>query len=165
VMLMDEVQTSLRTLCVSTYVEQGVGLYMYQMREITRQILKFIDYAETELNMMHCDIKDDNIGLHLDPETGEYDYKHIKILDFGNSFKLSKSNMKGQAFNFKAPETFFGIPDAKTGGLTPKSDVWSLGIMLMQLCSSRQLFKIKPQKNEFSDGKQFMPGEKEFLKT
>jgi serine/threonine protein kinase len=121
-----------------------MALPCFVLRDITRQLLKFIDYLETELNMMHCDIKDDNIGLYYKPEKGGFEFKNIKVLDFGNSFKLSKASMKGQAFNFKAPEVFFGIADERTGGLSPKADVWSLGIMLMQLLTARPLFKLKP---------------------
>jgi len=114
-----------------------MGLPSYQLRAIVKQILSFIDYLETELKMMHCDIKDDNIGLVIDPATGEYDYRHIKVLDFGNSFKLAKPCLKGQAFSFKSPEAFFGISDEESKGLVPKSDVWSVGVMLMQLSASR----------------------------
>lgn len=162
---MKEAAINLRTLGSFYKNHLGMGFPLYQLREIVRQLLRFIDCLERELRMMHCDIKDDNIGLLVNKATGEHDVSKLRVLDFGNSFKLQKAHMKGQAFSFKSPESFFEIPDPQTGGLAPTSDVWSLGIMLMQLATGKKIFKLKPPKTQFQQTARFSKSEKEIQKT
>jgi hypothetical protein len=90
------------------------------VRQVVTTLLQTVDYLEKNANMMHADIKDDNIGLNYKVGSEkEPDFEGLKLLDFGNSFKLNKSQTKGQALNFKCPEAFFGIPDKVTGGMIP----------------------------------------------
>lgn len=94
-----------------------------EAREKFTQILSAVRYCHDEQNVIHRDLKPDNVLLD--------EQNNIKIADFG----LSEEFVPGKMLNtfcgtpeYMAPEVFQG---QKFDG--PKVDVWSLGVMLYEM--------------------------------
>jgi serine/threonine protein kinase len=66
----------------------------------------------------------------------------IRLGDFGNSLHISEASKYYQDFDiqtlsYRAPEVMFGVP------FGPQIDVWSLGILLLELCLRKPLFIVR----------------------
>ena len=116
--------------------------YMYpsarRMKEIIYQI-SFGLYILHFHNITHNDIKPTNILI-------DEDYK-IKIADFGSAIYGDIYNINNISFSYtKAyapPEFLNGNPFRDQ-----KSDMWSLGVMIIELCLETQLFKNNDSKEQ-----------------
>jgi len=82
-------------------------------------------YLYKDLNMIHRDLKPSNILLNSHGE--------IKLCDFGDSVELinSKAGSIVGTMGYMAPERIYGQHYNIT------SDVWSLGVTLMELATGR----------------------------
>ncbi|KAK9468033.1 kinase-like domain-containing protein [Lipomyces arxii] len=83
-----------------------------------------------ELGWIHADLKPDNMLFSPQQESG---YFRIKIIDFGNSTKVSStylyhSDYEIQSIAYRAPEVFVGDK-----GFDERIDVWSVGMILLEL--------------------------------
>ncbi|KAF5287799.1 hypothetical protein FQR65_LT12167 [Abscondita terminalis] len=94
------------------------------------QILNGLNHIHSK-NIIHRDLKSENIfltGLQSDV---------VKIGDFGIS-KILQNDTKTQTFigtaNYLAPEMCHGKP------YNTKSDIWSLGCILYELCALERMF-------------------------
>lgn len=88
---------------------------------------------EPQLGYVHTDLKPENILL-----TDFFDYK-IKIIDFSMMQRVVEgqiSKFKGSR-NYSPPEIHFKLPYSFT------LDIWSLGCILFELYTGKQLFKSK----------------------
>jgi serine/threonine protein kinase len=101
--------------------ELGIVIYLFVLRA-----LLFLE----SIDVVHSDIKPDNFVIIDDPSS---EYKiNIKLIDFGTvkTLDMHRSKLLTRSINgtyaFLAPEAFSGI-------VHKKSDVWSLGIMLYVL--------------------------------
>lgn len=97
-----------------------------EAKEKFKQIISAIRYCHEEKNVIHLDLKPDNVLFDSQ--------NNIKIADFG----LSKEFVPGEKFftfcgtpEYMAPEVFQGH---KFDG--PKVDVWSLGVMLYEMLTA-----------------------------
>merc|ERR1712096_393918 len=84
----------------------------------------------TERNgICHCDIKPENIVIKRDSSK-----VHIRVIDFGLScYEHERIYTYIQSRIYRAPEIMLGIP------YSPKIDVWSLGMMLVELATGTPL--------------------------
>ncbi|KAJ3205023.1 hypothetical protein HK099_000953 [Clydaea vesicula] len=84
-----------------------------------------------EKEVYHRDLKPENILLHQDNETGQVD---VAITDFGLAIKEKWSDEIGcGSVRYMSPECL----DSTTGYSTEKNDVWSLGVILINLLSRK----------------------------
>jgi MAP/microtubule affinity-regulating kinase len=97
-----------------------------EAKEKFQQIISAVRYCHEEKNVIHRDLKPDNILFDSE--------NNIKIADFG----LSEEFVPGEKFftfcgtpEYMAPEVFQGH---KFDG--PKVDVWSLGVMLYEMLTA-----------------------------
>lgn len=97
-----------------------------EAKEKFKQIISAVRYCHEEKNVIHRDLKPDNILFDSE--------NNIKIADFG----LSEEFVPGEKFftfcgtpEYMAPEVFQGH---KFDG--PKVDVWSLGVMLYEMLTA-----------------------------
>eukprot|EP00514_Thraustochytrium_sp_LLF1b_P003038 CAMPEP_0184523706 /NCGR_PEP_ID=MMETSP0198_2-20121128/9050_1 /TAXON_ID=1112570 /ORGANISM="Thraustochytrium sp., Strain LLF1b" /LENGTH=347 /DNA_ID=CAMNT_0026914801 /DNA_START=485 /DNA_END=1528 /DNA_ORIENTATION=+ len=93
-----------------------------------------------EHNVIHRDIKLENILLESSPEGKEYHEIQLKIIDFGLSKSFEDAMRdKGQGFSLRTTTTFFGTagyisPEMmKRKEYTQAVDVWSLGVVTFVL--------------------------------
>ncbi|KAA6394234.1 MAG: hypothetical protein EZS28_010240 [Streblomastix strix] len=100
------------------------------IRVIMRQILEGLCFIHSK-NIIHRNIKGDNIMMHSVPVSGKV---ILKIADFGEVKQISKSSQKQMTVStrgtppFMAPELYLGIGKEDT-----KVDMWSLGMLLYQM--------------------------------
>ncbi|MBA0733684.1 hypothetical protein Gogos_017669 [Gossypium gossypioides] len=84
--------------------------------------------------IIHCDIKPENILLDADYNPLLSDFGLAKL--FGRDFSRVLTTMKGTR-GYLAPEMISGDP------ITPKSDVFSYGMLLLEIISGRRNWEIK----------------------
>ncbi|XVF70192.1 hypothetical protein PTKIN_Ptkin11bG0141400 [Pterospermum kingtungense] len=84
--------------------------------------------------IIHCDIKPENILLDADYNPKLSDFGLAKLL--GRDFSRVLTTMKGTR-GYLAPEMISGEP------ITPKSDVFSYGMLLLELISGRRNWEIR----------------------
>lgn len=105
-------------------------------------VLQGLKELHEDYHVVHCDLKPGNILL-------SYDKEHFKIADFGCSRPLVPHSQRVACDDedvgtklYKSPERFPAIstgvnlaanPDKEEPTFGPKADVWSLGIILLEL--------------------------------
>ncbi|GET91436.1 protein kinase, putative [Leishmania tarentolae] len=112
---------------------------------LARDVLMGLNELHTDYSIIHCDLKPANVMLC-------YDQQKFKLADFGcGSVMEDRQYVERRGIDlgtilYKAPERFAAnvlhpIPDVDDGDtgeavvFTAKADVWSLGIMLMELAA------------------------------
>nr|XP_043639005.1 serine/threonine-protein kinase AFC2-like isoform X2 [Erigeron canadensis] len=124
------------------------------VREIGRQLLECIAFMH-DLRLIHTDLKPENILLVSPDYVKVLDYKGssrspkdssyskrvpkssaIKVIDFGST----THDRHGQSYivstrHYRAPEVMLGL------GWSYPCDIWSVGCILVELCSGEALFQ------------------------
>ncbi|KAG0600874.1 hypothetical protein M758_11G067900 [Ceratodon purpureus] len=120
------------------------------VRDFGRQLLESVAYMH-ELTLIHTDLKPENILLVSSEYVKMPDYKasntgkhfkrvpnssEIKLIDFGsatfdNHYHCSVVSTR----HYRAPEVILGL------GWTYPCDIWSVGCILVELCSGDALFQ------------------------
>lgn len=119
-------------------------VYDYQHERIPENILGQIsvatlhalNYLKEKLKIIHRDVKPSNILVH---EKG-----HIKLCDFGISGQLIDSIAKTKDAGcrpYMAPERI--DPEFSHKGYDVRSDVWSLGITIMEIATGKFPYQCK----------------------
>ncbi|CAH8258045.1 unnamed protein product [Arabidopsis lyrata] len=111
--------------------ESGGEVYftMPRLQSITIQCLESLQFLHG-LGLIHCDLKPENILVK------SYSRCEIKVIDLGSScFETDHLCSYVQSRSYRAPEVILGLPYDK------KIDVWSLGCILAELCTSNVLFQ------------------------
>ncbi|VAI59053.1 unnamed protein product [Triticum turgidum subsp. durum] len=124
------------------------------VREFARQILESVTFMH-DLRLIHTDLKPENILL-VSPDTIRvHDYKipirppkdgsvfknlpkssAIKLIDFGSTtFDHQDHNYVVSTRHYRAPEVILGL------GWNYPCDLWSVGCILVELCSGEALFQ------------------------
>ncbi|ABN65077.2 serine-threonine protein kinase [Scheffersomyces stipitis CBS 6054] len=119
-------------------VSQFRGFSLNIVQSITKQILNGLQYMH-RLNVIHCDIKPENIMIQLphSPQVGTF---VVKIIDFGSSCLSNEISFTYiQSRFYRAPEVIIGA------NYTEGIDVWSLGCVIAELFTGVPLL---PGKNE-----------------
>lgn len=91
--------------------------------KIGREIAEALSAAHSE-GIVHCDIKPQNILMMTDG--------HAKIADFGIARAVTESTMTYSG-NIVGSVHYFSPEQAKGTYITPKSDVYSLGILMYEM--------------------------------
>ena len=97
---------------------------------IAKDIASGLTHAHAN-NIVHCDIKPHNI---LMTEDG-----HAKITDFGIARAVTESTLT-YGGNVIGSVHYFSPEQARGGAITPKSDVYSLGIVLYEMLTNKLPF-------------------------
>ncbi|CAO2190875.1 unnamed protein product [Urochloa humidicola] len=121
------------------------------VREFGRQLLESVAYMH-ELRLIHTDLKPENILLVSSeyikvpsPKKSLQDEMHfkclpkssaIKLIDFGSTaFDNQEHNSIVSTRHYRAPEIILGL------GWSFPCDIWSVGCILVELCSGEALFQ------------------------
>lgn len=100
-------------------------LSLVEAATIVRQIAIGVAAAH-ELNVVHRDIKPDNVIL-LPPNN------HVKVLDFGIAKFLGHGLQTSNKYRFQGTPLYMSPEHLKGSGVTPRSDVYQLGTVLFEL--------------------------------
>ncbi|XP_023886337.1 serine/threonine-protein kinase AFC2 isoform X2 [Quercus suber] len=127
------------------------------VREIGRQLLECVAFMH-ELRLIHTDLKPENILLvssdyvkvpdykdyknsSRSPKDGSY-FKRvpkssaIKVIDFGSTtYERQEQTYIVSTRHYRAPEVILGL------GWSYPCDVWSVGCILVELCTGEALFQ------------------------
>ena len=95
--------------------------------QIARQIAGALAQAHAN-NLVHCDIKPHNILVMPDG--------NVKVADFGIARAVTESTMTYND-NIMGSVHYFSPEQARGTVITPKSDVYSLGVVLYEMLSGR----------------------------
>lgn len=109
------------------------------LSRITYATVSALHYLQTELKVMHRDVKPSNI---LANRNGQ-----IKVCDFGVSGQLVDSlakTIEAGSKPYMAPERIDPTNQAKNRGFDIKSDIWSLGITMMELAQNKYPYEKWP---------------------
>lgn len=97
---------------------------------IAREIACALAHAHAH-NLVHCDIKPHNILVTADGR--------VKVADFGIARAISSTTMTYDG-NVVGSVHYFSPEQAKGTKITPKSDIYSLGIVLYEMLTGRLPF-------------------------
>ncbi|KAF8670925.1 hypothetical protein HU200_050192 [Digitaria exilis] len=121
------------------------------VRDFGRQLLESVSYMH-ELGLIHTDLKPENILLVSSEyikvpssKKSSQDEMHfkclpkssaIKLIDFGSTaFDNQEHNSIVSTRHYRAPEIILGL------GWSSPCDIWSVGCILVELCSGEALFQ------------------------
>ncbi|KAJ2470258.1 MAP kinase kinase Wis1, partial [Coemansia sp. RSA 2322] len=110
--------------------------------KITLSTVKGLWFLKDELSIIHRDVKPTNILVN---KKGE-----VKLCDFGVSGELNQSLAKTHVGcqSYMAPERISGTGDGPVG-YTIQSDVWSLGLTIIEAATGRYPYEISTFTNVF----------------
>ena len=98
--------------------------------QITIRILSALEHAHRN-GIVHRDIKPQNILVHADG--------HIKVADFGIA-RLADSTTLTKGDNVMGSVHYFSPEQARGGGATAASDIYSTGVVLYEMLTGRVPF-------------------------
>ena len=106
------------------------------VRRFAIQLLVSLHYMK-EHNIVHCDMKPENILLRKSNKSG------IKVIDFGSgTYESEQFYTYIQSRFYRAPEIMMGIR------YTPAIDMWSLGCILFELFIGYPIFAGEDEKEQ-----------------
>ncbi len=108
-------------------IQQDGHLSTEEALRIAREIAEALAHAHAN-GLVHCDIKPHNILMMADG--------HIKVADFGIARAVTESTMTYSG-NVVGSVHYFSPEQAKGTMITPKSDVYSLGVVLYEMLTGR----------------------------
>ena len=108
------------------------------MSEIIYQLFKTLIFLHTK-NIVHRDIKPENILF-----SNKKDYSTLRIIDFGLATQTVKDTKSVGTPYYMSPELIDGIS-------VPKSDVWSVGVIMYQMLTGKFPFNSSGDKNNLLD--------------
>jgi serine/threonine protein kinase len=125
-------------------LRQQSNLTMPQILRLAREMSKGLAAAHAQ-NLIHRDIKPANIWLETvpDPSGGDKQFYRVKILDFGLA-RLEEQTDGLTRFGVVLGTPSYMSPEQINGSrIDPRSDLFSLGIVLYQLCTGTLPFQGK----------------------
>jgi serine/threonine-protein kinase len=131
---------------LAAYLDQGQPIPPHQAAPIIHGVLSALQLAHSQ-RIVHRDLKPDNLFLVRD-QRGAY---VVKVLDFGIAKVMDAAGGMGSKTRtgvllgtpgYMSPEQ---IRNSK--GVDPRSDLWSVGIILYEMLTAKQPF---PADNEFA---------------
>lgn len=111
-------------------IRQEGHLSVSESLRVAREIAEALAHAYAN-NLVHCDIKPHNILMMADG--------HAKVADFGIARAVTESTMTYSG-NVIGSVHYFSPEQAKGTMITPKSDVYSLGVVLYEMLTGKLPF-------------------------
>lgn len=111
-------------------IRQEEHLSVSESLRVAREIAEALAHAHAN-NLVHCDIKPHNILMMADG--------HAKVADFGIARAVTESTMTYSG-NVIGSVHYFSPEQAKGTMITPKSDVYSLGVVLYEMLTGKLPF-------------------------
>lgn len=117
-------------------------LTMKDIRWIAFQLLSTVSFLHSN-EYIHADLKPENILLGSVGDSLSLQNSTLKLVDFGNTMKVSETsyysnarNFEVQTLHYRAPELILGINFGKP------IDVWSIGCIIAELLIGTPMFDV-----------------------
>lgn len=111
-------------------IQKAGHLSAAESLRVAREIASALEHAHQN-NLVHCDIKPHNILMTPDGR--------VKVADFGIARAVTASTMTYSG-NVVGSVHYFSPEQAKGSMITPKSDIYSLGVVLYEMLTGRLPF-------------------------
>ncbi|KZS93943.1 kinase-like protein [Sistotremastrum niveocremeum HHB9708] len=123
---------------------QGAGVPEDVLARIASRMVTGLKFLKDDLQIMHRDVKPTNVLVN---KKGE-----VKLCDFGVSGQLEKSLAKTNigCQSYMAPERIKGESQNNLGTYTVSSDVWSLGLSLIEMTMGKYPYPPETYQNVFA---------------
>ncbi|KAG8690549.1 hypothetical protein FRC11_010801, partial [Ceratobasidium sp. 423] len=122
----------------------GVGVPEDVLARITASMVRGLKFLKDHLQIMHRDVKPTNVLVNMKGA--------IKLCDFGVSGQLERSLAKTNigCQSYMAPERIKGESLNNVGTYTVSSDVWSLGLSIIELAVGAYPYPPETYSNVFA---------------
>ncbi|MDQ0202318.1 Stk1 family PASTA domain-containing Ser/Thr kinase [Pectinatus haikarae] len=112
-------------------IQRDKKLSIRDTLNISAQISEALEHAHTH-NLIHCDIKPHNILIKPNGQ--------VKVADFGIARAASSSTMTYSG-NVVGSVHYISPEQAQGNSITPKSDIYSLGVVIYEMLTGQVPFK------------------------
>ncbi|KAF7428217.1 hypothetical protein PC9H_007438 [Pleurotus ostreatus] len=122
----------------------GAGVPEDVLGRVASSMVKGLKFLKDELQIIHRDVKPTNVLVNRKGQ--------IKLCDFGVSGQLEKSLAKTNigCQSYMAPERIKGESQNNLGTYTVSSDVWSLGLSMIELAIGQYPYPPETYSNVFA---------------
>lgn len=113
------------------------GIPLVVVKRLARQLLEALEFLHLRCNLIHTDLKPENLLLSRESNAAEPDSWRLVLSDLGNveSPKRSvDSDSSVQTRHYRAPEVIL------KHGYSYPADIWSVACLLYELATGRVLF-------------------------
>ena len=114
-------------------LKKYTGFEEKDMAKIIEQLLKALSFIHSK-NIVHRDIKPENILF-----SNKKDYSTLKLIDFGLATTERDKKSVGTPY--------YMSPEMINGDSCPKSDIWSVGVIVYLMLTGKQAFEVKKDEN------------------
>lgn len=107
-----------------------------RVRKIAIQLVSTFAFLEKH-DYIHADLKPENVLQVRTKNSSVHKGVRVKLIDFGNTMRredAARSNFNVQTMYYRAPEVLLGAE------FSCPIDMWSLGCLIVELCTGRPLF-------------------------
>ena len=115
-------------------LKKYTGFEEKDMANIIEQLLKALSFIHSK-NIVHRDIKPENILF-----SNKKDYSTLKLIDFGLATTESDKKSVGTPY--------YMSPEIINGETCPKSDIWSVGVIVYLMLTGKQAFEVDKNQNK-----------------
>ncbi|KAF9010558.1 kinase-like protein [Cyathus striatus] len=123
---------------------QGAGVPEEVLGRIAASMVRGLKFLKDDLNIIHRDVKPTNVLVNRKG--------NVKLCDFGISGELDKSLAKTNigCQSYMAPERIKGESQNNLGTYTVSSDVWSLGLSMIEIGMGQYPYPPETYSNVFA---------------